>query len=898
MIDDSVVRRTAALLVLLWATAAPAGAQLAPIPQDTGASGLALALRRLSSTARVLYVTAHPDDEHNGVLVRLCRGLGHRTGLMTLTRGDGGQNELGPELFEALGVLRTEEVLAVHRYDGAEQYFGRAFEFGFSFSLDETLRRWGHDETLGDVVRVVRVFRPDVILTLPLEGSGHQHHVAAGRLAKQAFRAAADPLRYPAQIAGGLSPWQARKIYQGGVGGGGEALAPGPSVVLQTGVYDPVLGMTWQELGSIARSFHRCQGASQLKASPGPAQAAYWLVDGEPAVRGREADVLDGVDSSWGALARFAAGEEAKAAFLPADLGAIGARVAAAQAAFDVKAPEKTLPALASGLELLRRLRLRVEESALSDAGRSEIGARLLEKEKDFLKAIPLAQGLVFEVDSDGGQVIPGQGFTVTATVYNQGAAPMRVAGLALAVPEGWRAERVGGEPRSLEPGQSLRARFSVRVAEGARPTQPYWRRSGSADRYQVDVPAAETLPFAPPDVTAALEYVAAGVAASLERPAVWRYEGAWVGGEKQKIVNVVPALSVVTSPSLAVLPLPSAGTRRDVRVTVTSHVRGATEAAVRLEGPPGFEIEPRELPARFRFEGEEVTLRFSVAAPPGLAEGDAELRAVAASGGREYREGYDVIAYDHVQERHLFRPAATRLKAVEVRAAAWASVGYVAGVRDEVAAAIGQLGVPVSLITENDLSQEDLSKYTTIVTGVRAYKVRPDLRAYHHRLMRYVEEGGNLVVQYNRSEFNQPGPVSATEAAPSSDPAVSPFAPYPAAVTSERITDETAEVRLLVPDSPLFNVPNRIGPRDFEGWVQERGASFLEARDPRYVELVSMTDPFPLNAGEKKGALVEARVGRGTWTYVGLGLYRQVQAGTPGAYRLLANLVSRPRGR
>jgi len=897
MLKHCVVRRTAAVLAVLLAAWVPAGAQLAPIPQDTGASGLVLALRRLSSTARVLYVAAHPDDEHNGVLVRLSRGLGHRAALLTLTRGDGGQNEIGPELFEALGVLRTEELLAVHRYDGAEQYFSRAFEFGFSFSLDETLQRWGHEETLGDVVRVVRAFRPDVILTLPLQGPSHQHHAAAGQLAKEAFRAAADPARFPEQIAKGLRPWQARKIYQGGVGGGGEALGPGASVALETGVYDPALGMTWQELGSLARSFHRCQGASQLKASPGPSQAAYVLMDSEPAVTAREADVLDGVDSSWGGLARFAAGEEAKAAFLAADLAAIRAQVEAAEAVFDARAPEKTLPALGSGLDLVRRLRLRVQKSALSEAARSEIVARLLHKERDFLQAIPLAQGLVFEVASDDGQVVPGQSFTVTATVFNQGAVPLRVDDLALAVPEGWRAKRMSGDPRSLESRQSLQARFSIKVAEKARYSQPYWRRSGSADRYDVDVPGAETLPFAPPEVMATLQYTAAGVAASLDRPAVWRYAGTG-GGEKQKVVSVVPALSVATSPAIAVLPVSTPRAQRDVRVTLTNNARGAAEASVRLEGPPGFAIEPREVPTRLRFEGEEVTLRFTVAAPPGLKEGDAELRAVATSGGQEFREGYEAIAYDHIQERHLFRPASTRVKAVDVKAAPGVSVGYVAGVGDEVAGAIWQLGVPVTLISENGLSQGDLSKYTTIVTGVRAYKARPDLRAYHHRLMRYVEEGGNLVVQYNRSEFNQAGPLSATEEAPPSDKADSPFAPYPAAVTSERITDETAEVRLLVPDSPLFNVPNRIGPRDFEGWVQERGASFLETRDQRYAALVSMIDPFPLNPGEKKGALVEARVGKGTWTYVGLGLYRQAQAGTTGAYRILANLVSRPRGR
>ena len=262
---------------------------LQPLDLDRGATGLALALRRVGVSGRVLFVTAHPDDEHNGVLVRLSRGLGLRTALLTVTRGEGGQNAIGPELFEALGVLRTGELMAIHRYDGVEQYFGRAYEFGFSFSVEETLAKWGREETLGDVVRVVRAFRPDVILTLPLEGEGGgQHHQAVGRLAREAFRAAADPARFPEQLREGLRPWQARKIYQGGVGGYGEV--PGTPVRVPTGVYDPLLGMTWQQLGSRARAMHRCQGAGQLGADPGPAEGVFSLLDAEPAVaaaRGR-----------------------------------------------------------------------------------------------------------------------------------------------------------------------------------------------------------------------------------------------------------------------------------------------------------------------------------------------------------------------------------------------------------------------------------------------------------------------------------------------------------------------------------------------------------------------------------------------------------------------------------
>lgn len=897
-------------------------AQLAPVPQVQGGNGLGLALRRLGVTGRVLYVTAHPDDEHNGVLVALSRGRGIRTGLLTLTRGEGGQNAIGPELFEALGVLRTEELAALHRYDGVEQYFGLAYEFGYSFSVEETFKKWGHDETLGDVVRRVRAFQPDVILTLPLESKGGgQHHQAAARLAVEAFRAAADPARYPEQVAGGLAPWQARKVYQGGVGGGRDSLSGPPPVTMKTGVYDPLLGMSWQEMGSIAREAHRCQGASQVKVDPGPAEGVYYLVDSAPPVAGPENDILDGVDVSLRSLLHFVAGEETRVPFLQGDLDALQQRVREAQGAFDAQAPGRTLAPLAVVLDALRALRGKLEPSGLEAGPRQALLDRLAEEEADAQAAMALAQGLSFGARADDGQVVPGQSFGVTARVFNQGSAPLAVNGLSLRVPEGWSARTVSGAPREVGPSEGLEVKFAVTAADGARPTQPYWHRREGRDRYDVDDPRLAGLPWAPPDVMAVLDWRAGGAAVESREPAVWRYEGPWVGGEKQKVVNVVPVLSVRMTPDIAIAPLTAGGARQEFKLRVLNGARGATAATVRLEVPPGWKAEPAEAPLAFRFEGEEIGARFSVTSPPRPAAGNYEVRATARAGGREYREGYQVVAYDHIQERHLFRPAVSRVEAFDVRVAPGVWVGYVMGSGDDVPEALRQIGAKVTLLGPDDVAFGDLSRFTTIVLGVRAYGARPDLRSSQQRIVDYVRNGGHLVVQYNRADFNllaageRRAPGAAGAEAPPPD---SPFAPYPASIAvvkivddsvrtadgkprvieeTARITDENAPVRILVPGHSVFTAPNRIGPADWEGWVQERGTYFLDARDPRYVELVSMADPFPLNAGERKGALVEARVGKGTWTYVGLGLFRQVAAGTPGAYRLLANLVSRPRG-
>ncbi|PYQ00790.1 MAG: hypothetical protein DMF82_21090, partial [Acidobacteria bacterium] len=665
-------------------------AQLTPIPQDEGASGLGLALRRLGITGRVLYVTAHPDDEHNGVLVALARGRGIRTGLLTLTRGEGGQNAIGSELFEALGVLRTEELNALHRYDGVEQYFGLAYEFGYSFSVEETFRKWGHDETLGDVVQRVRAFQPDVILTLPLESKGGgQHHQAAARLAVEAFRAAADPARYPEQLTGGLGPWQARKVYQGGVGGGRDSVAGPPPVTVRTGVYDPLLGMSWQEMGSIARASHRCQGAGQLKVDPGNGEGVYYLVDSVPPGPGKEDDILDGVDVSLRSLRRFAAGEEARVPFLEGDLDGLQQRIGEAQGAFDAKAPEKTLAPLRGVLDAVRALRVRLDQSGLGPSARRALDDRLAEEESETEAALALGQGLSFVARADDGQVVPGQPFGVTARVFNQGGSPLTVDALSLRVPEAWSASRVSGEPRELGPSQGLEMKFSVTAAPGARPSQPYWHRREGRDRYDVDDPRLVGLPWAPPDVVAVLAWRTEATRVESREPVVWRYEGPWVGGEKQKVVNVVPVLSVRIDPEIAVAPLSAGAARKEFRLRVANEAAGTTSAAVRLEVPRGWKAEPVEVPLAFAFEGEEIGARFSVTPPARPEAGQYQVRAIATAGGREYREGYQVIAYDHIQERHLFHPATVRLEAFDVRVSPGVSVGYVMGSGDEVAEAL-----------------------------------------------------------------------------------------------------------------------------------------------------------------------------------------------------------------
>lgn len=453
-------------------------------------------------------------------------------------------------------------------------------------------------------------------------------------------------------------------------------------------------------------------------------------------------------------------------------------------------------------------------------------------------------------------------------------------------------------------------------------------------------MPEHHTRPWSPPDVTATVRYTAGGVAATASAPAHYRYAGPWVGGEKQKVVNVVPALSVKLAPAVAVVPLAAGGKPREFRVTVANQSKVGGTARVRLEVPPGWSVAPGEAALSFGLEDEEVTAQFFVTPPATLQPGTAEITAVATrrspevpgstpspssagAGEQEFREGYQVIAYHHIQERHLFHPATSTVKIFDVRLPPDLRIGYVMGTGDEVPDAIRQLGASVTMLGPDDIAFGDLSRFSTIVLGIRAYEKRPDVRAYNQRLLDFARAGGHLVVQYNKVAMNQLGagaagsgrafgPGSGPEG-PGFEPAgrgaepgrgrgsaapVSPYVPYPGAVTNNRVSVEEAPIRVLEPDAIELNRPNRIAAADFDGWVQERGLYFFGAGDPRYTDLLASADPWPNNPGEKKGLLTVAQLGKGTWTYVGLGLWRQLPAGTPGAYRILANLIARPRGR
>ncbi len=872
-------------LASLISVSLPAQLRVKPVADLPDEASLRLVLRQLASTGTFMETTAHPDDEDNALLAMMSHGRGMRTTLVSATRGDGGQNEIGPEIFQALGVLRTEELLAVHRFDGAEQYFTRAIDFGYSFSIDESIEKWGHDEIVGDYVRHIRTIRPDVIVGFVCGGGGGgQHHQASTRLTLEAFRAAADPQRYPEQIREGLRPWQAKRVYCTEGFGQPGTLASRDLMRVAPSQFDTVLGRTYSELGLEARSMHKCQGTSQLLLLPGASPSrVYRLKDsviGEPGVA--PADMFDGIDTSLAGLAAYA-GSQPPAMLLSA-LQRISASITAAKDSVEAHGPGAAAAPIAAGLAAVRDLRTKLTSIEIDQSSRYEIDSRLSRKESQFTDALLLTHGIRLEVLADDGTVAAGQRVKVSALAGNNGAPDVSLTQVSLSGPGGpvcvpaVSAIRTGGA-----------SPCDLTMDVGKVPlSTPYWTPRRDAARYDFDPDVPFGVPFRPTPFRASFTLSIAGANVTVERPVEFRYSDI-VAGEKRMELQVVPPLGVRVAPAIAVIPAAaiartSAGLRstadraRTIDVTIAHNLNGPGKAHASLTVPAGWRVSPASAPVAFERADEEATVSFTVTPAAGAAVGEYSVAAAVTTDDAKTTSttGYQVVEYPHTHRRHVIETATTRVKVIEVRIARGRRVGYIMGVGDEMPAAMRQLGAEVHLIDPAELASGSLSRYDVIVTGVRAYERRPDLRANNNRLLSYVRDGGVVLVNYNKQEFNQ-----------------AQYGPYPIKNGTDRITDENAPIDVLVPGNPVFNVPNRIGPDAWAGWVQERGTYFIAERDPRYVDLVRSTDPFPLNAGPKTGALVEAEYGKGRWIYIGLGLWRQLPAGTEGAYKLLANLLS-----
>ena len=818
----------------------------------SGETKMRLMLEELNNLGSVMMIAAHPDDENTALLAYLARGRHVRTAYLSLTRGEGGQNLIGSEQSDELGIIRTEELLAARRIDGAEQYFTRAIDFGFTKTAEETLgSKWPREQVLGDVVWAIRRFRPDVII-LRFTGTprdGHGQHQASAILGKEAFTAAADPARFPEQLKY-VQTWQAQRLMTNLASFTPEQEKEVEKIpnklAVDLGAYSPELGYSYNEIAGMSRSQHRSQsmGTAERKG----AVINYFVTDrGDKATK----DIFDNINLGW---SRLDGGAE------------VGRLLSQAAAAFVPSHPEALLPILA---------KVRPVMAALAATGKNPlVETKLVALEE----AIALAGGVTVEALADKPTVIPGGTLKVTLTALARNPGQVTLIGAKFLGMGGLPAPTVA--PKVLVFNKPIEYPVNLKVPEAEPYSQPYWLALPKDSAMytvpdQLDVGNPENAPV----LSAEFRLRVGIIEITLKRPVERRYVDR-VYGQRTRPLEIVPPLSLDLGEIALVFP--NSQPRR-IEIPVRSNA-GKVAGEIRLEVPAGWTVDPAM--QRFDLGGaEEQTIAEFRLVPP-TSESQGSVRAVATVGERVIASNTRVIDYPHIRAQTLFPPSQARVVRSDITNLAH-SIGYIAGAGDEVPEALRQMGSEVTLLSPEDLARANLSKYDAIVTGVRAFNTRPDLRLNYQRLFKYAEAGGTLLVQYNTPEGNG---LARSTAQPPETSALAHVGPYPIKTGRDRVTVEEAPVTFPNPNSVLLHRPNEITARDFEGWVQERGLNFASEWDPRYQSVLESHDP-----GEKPllGGELYTRYGKGAYIFSSYDWFRELPAGVPGAYRLFANMLS-----
>jgi LmbE family N-acetylglucosaminyl deacetylase len=885
-----------------------------PIDADRGAAGLTRALTTLRTRASMLMITAHPDDEDGGMLAAETRGRGARGSLLTLTRGEGGQNAMSIDMYDELGLLRTQELLQADRYYGVDQYWGSVIDYGFSKTREEAIEKWGYERVLSDVVRVVRMTRP-LVITSSFVGAptdGHGNHQVSGQMAQEAFNAAADPNRFPEQIREGLRPWAPAKVYarvpffaptkdntiydyatdkyvpirfHNYVDNSWINERPATNLELQEGVFDPTVGLTYLQIGRTGWGFQKSQNGGNTTPPEGLYTATYHRYGSRVDGAAKDASFYDGIDISLAGIASLAQGDTA---FLQRGLEKISHLAGEAADKYRPASPSQIAPLLADGLKATRDLLAEVNASHLANPGKSDVAFELKVKEEQFEKALALALEVSFDAVVAPGKepdnrfggaqaitfsiAIPGQKFFVQTSLHNEGPQNIVVEEIGVFPSDGksWVIKADKPAAPSLSAASESKLKFAVAAPEDATLTKAYFTRPNQEQPYYNLVDERfRNLSLAPYPLNAAARLSFNGVPFTLRRvvAANQRIEGIGIAEDP---LLVAPAISVSVTPSAGAVPLTS--TSFTFSCALRSNVKGPAKGSVRLRLPPGWDSSPVEAPFSFARDGDSETMTFQVT-PHSLKAGNYEIRAVANYAGKNYEEGFRMVGYPGLRPYPSYHPATYKAVGVDVKTAQDLHVGFLPGTGDDVPRALEDLGVQLQTLSAADIETGDLSHFDAIVLGVRAYAVRPELRSANGRLLSYVSNGGVLIVQYNVQNF---------------DPN---YGPYPLTVgNAPRVVDEASQVKILDPQNPLFTWPNKITAADFDGWEEERGHGFLQKWDEHYSALVETHDP---DQDPQKGGLLVTRYGKGIYVYDAFALHRQLPAGVPGAYRILANLVS-----
>jgi LmbE family N-acetylglucosaminyl deacetylase len=799
----------------------------AEAPPALDSAEIRLALEKLNVLGRVLYVAAHPDDENTGLISYWANGALYDAAYLSLTRGDGGQNLIGPELRDQLGVIRTQELLAARRIDHGRQFFTRANDFGFSKSAEETLRIWDREKILADLVWVIREFRPDLVVTRFPTGdtTTHGHHTASALLAAEAFRAAGDPQRFPEQLQF-VRPWQPSRLFWNSwapfrARSRNEPFDPTGLISLEAGGYQPLLGKSYPEIAAASRSMHKSQGFG-VEIERGGRKEYFKFLDGKPVKEGGE--IFDEIDTTW---SRVPAGPD------------VSEKIRAILKNYDATQPSASVPAL---LALRKTLR--------------EVGDKFWATEKlsDLDGIIAACLGLHLEAITEKAAAQPGTNLTIQIEAINR--SPIEV-------------KLKSPTAKILQPNELVTEKINVALPKDLPFSEPYWlRQPGTVGTYTVPDQRIIGLPENPPPqpVEVTLQVGGEEITYSLEP----RFR------KVDRVAGEISEPLVIAPPAFADLAQPLFVFAEEKAKPVNLRVIAAAEnfsGHVSLEVPAGWRVEPGSIPVKLEGASSETSCTFQLTPPAAPGEGVLRVLFVSEPGERTVAFSRQRIEYPHLEPQTLISPAQARLVRAKIENKA-RKVGYIPGAGDAIPESLREIGAEVKMLSDADVKAENLAQFNAVILGVRAYNVHPDrIDAWYRELLAYAQRGGVVIVQYNTTPGPKPDQL-----------------PHPLRVSHDRVTDETAEVRILAPDHPLLNFPNKITAQDFAGWVQERGLYFPDQWDAAWTPILSSNDP-----GEKPldGGLLVTRCEKGWFIYTGYSWFRELPAGVPGAFRIFANMIS-----
>ncbi|MCX2839299.1 PIG-L family deacetylase [Salinimicrobium sp. MT39] len=808
-------------------------------PEKLNSSEIYSEIEKLNFLGSVLYVAAHPDDENTRLISYFSNELNARTAYLSLTRGDGGQNLIGPQLRELLGVIRTQELLAARKIDGGEQFFSRANDFGYSKTPEETLNIWNEEEVLKDVVRTIRLFKPDVIINrfdANSAGETHGHHTSSAILSSRAFDLAGKPSAYP-QLADELGTWQPKKLFfntspwfyesQEAF----DAADKSRFISFDTGVYFPLKGLSNTEIASLSRSQHQSQGFGST-GTRGTASEYIELLKGKHPEN--NPDIFHGINTSW---SRVKGGKE------------IGKILNLVQENFDFKDPAASVPQLVKAYQLIQNL----EDPQWKELKSEQI--------KDVIAA---AMGLYLEAVAGSPLATPGEKVNLELEAINRSDINTELLSVKL-FPE----EKTIPVNLSLANNRASVQEIDFVIPENINFTSPYWlNEEGSLGMYRVTQNELIGLPETPRELKVQFTVDVAGVKIPFERNITYKFNDP-VTGESYRPFEVVPKVSVTTGTNVMVF---ANGVPGSITVTVKAMANGIS-GELNPEEMPGWKISPEKHIFDTLQKGEEITFSFEVQ-PPAVQD-KVVFKPVATVNGNTYSRSVVQLDYPHIPLQTLVLPNKTSLVKLDIQKRG-NLVGYIQGAGDVVPQALEQMGYKVELIDPKYISENNLAKFDAVVVGIRAYNTIDELRYRQPALFEYVKQGGNLILQYNTSR----GLVTET------------LAPYELELSRDRVTNEAAEVTFLAPNHPVLNFPNKITSKDFEGWVQERGLYFPDKWGKEFTPILAMNDK---DEAPTKGSLLVTPYGKGNFIYTGLSFFREFPAGVPGAFRLFANMLSLP---